>query len=206
MNTRARQEQEKENMRKMILEATVKIIISEGYEKLSMRKIAEEIDYSPTTIYIYYKDKAQIISDISSRIYREIVGNVKKVLEENEDSRIDKQIELSFRAFITTMTSNLEMGKAVIMSGTNAIFGPEENEPPEEDGIAILHDLLVKGQEQSVFRKLDDNISWMLITALLGFSLNAIETRICLAPNWSELVDIYTKMLINGLLFREEDE
>lgn len=206
MNTRARQEQEKENMRKMILEATVKIIISEGYEKLSMRKIAEEIDYSPTTIYIYYKDKAQIVSDISSRIYREIVANVKKVLEENEDSRIDKQIELSFRSFITTMTSNLEMGKAVIMSGTNAIFGPEENEPPEEDGIAILHDLLVKGQEQSVFRKLDDNVSWMLITALLGFSLNAIETRICLAPNWSELVDIYTKMLINGLLFREEDE
>lgn len=206
MNTRARQEQEKENMRKMILEAAVKIIISEGYEKLSMRKIAEEIDYSPTTIYIYYKDKAQIVSDISSRIYREIVANVKKVLEENEDSRIDKQIELSFRSFITTMTSNLEMGKAVIMSGTNAIFGPEENEPPEEDGIAILHDLLVKGQEQSVFRKLDDNVSWMLITALLGFSLNAIETRICLAPNWSELVDIYTKMLINGLLFREEDE
>ena len=202
MGLRARHEKEKENMRRLILKAAIKIIIAEGYDKLSMRKIADEIEYSPTTIYIYYKDKAQIVRDISNRIYEKIVHNTKKILEENKDVAIEKQLELSFRAFIITMTDDIEMGKAVIKSGTDAMFSPETDETQEKDGIVMLQNLLLKGQQQSILRKLDDNVSWMLITALIGFSMDAIESKKCLAPNWPELVGIYIEILINGLLAR----
>ncbi|QQK07292.1 TetR/AcrR family transcriptional regulator [Miniphocaeibacter halophilus] len=47
-----RRENEKEKMRKLILNASVKIILEEGYDKLSMRKIADRIEYSATTIYL----------------------------------------------------------------------------------------------------------------------------------------------------------
>jgi len=207
MGTRARHEYEKENMRKLILESATKIIIEEGYDNLSMRKIADAIDYSPTTIYIYYKDKAQIVGDISRQIYEKIVFNIKKVLEENKGISIDNQLELTFREFIISITNNSEMGKAIIRSGTSAIFGPEEGaESPEENGIAILQTLLLKGQQQSMLRKLDNNVSWMLITALLGFAMNAIENQLYLGANWPELVSVYTKMLMNGLLTGEGDE
>lgn len=205
MGTRARREQEKENMRNAILEAATKIIVSEGYEKLSMRKIAEAIDYTPTTIYIYYKDKAQIVDDISREVYRKIVLNIKKVLDGNKDIPADKQLELSFKEFVETMTSNSEMGKAIIRSGTRAIFGPAENsDTPEEQGTAILQALLLKGLLQSKLRKLDDNIPWMLISALIGFAANAIENQLYLSTNWHEIVNVYVEMLMNGLLPREE--
>jgi len=200
LGTRARREKEKENMRLAILEAATKIIIEEGYDNLTMRKIAEAIEYTPTTIYSYYKDKAQIVDDISRVVYKKIVLSVKTALEEHKEVSVDQQLEIGFKAFIYTLTANAEMSKAVIRSGSRAIFGPdEEHEPPEDNGIMILHNLLLKGQQEFFFRKLDENISWMLVTALIGFSINVIENQLHFDENWHELVHIYVEMLIKGL-------
>lgn len=57
----------KEDVRTLILNAAKKLFIEEGYQATSIRKIASEIGYSPTTIYLYYKDK----SDIAYALHRE---------------------------------------------------------------------------------------------------------------------------------------
>ena len=205
MSLRARREHEKETMRNAILAAAVKIIIAEGYDNLSMRKIANEISYSPTTIYTYYKDKAQIINDILQEVYRKVVYNAAEVVKENKSAPIDKQLELSFKSFINTMVSNAEMGMAVIRSGTKAMFEKsDEAKPPEENGVFILREVLLEGQRQSIFRRLDENIPWMLITALLGFSMNAIENRLYLNADWCSMVHVYVEMLVNGLLIKND--
>ena len=51
----------KEDLRTLILEAAKKLFVQEGYEATSIRKIAKEIGFSPTTIYLYYKDKSDIV-------------------------------------------------------------------------------------------------------------------------------------------------
>ena len=201
MGPRARREKEKENMRNAILEAATKIILEEGYDKLTMRKIANLIEYTPTTIYLYYKDKAQIVDDILIEVQKRTILNAMTISEENKDVSIDKRLELIFKSFISTMVSNAEMGRAVIRSGTKAMFRESDGtEPPEENGLFMLHDLLLKGQQQSVFRKLDENVSWMLLSALLGFSINAIENQLYLKADWDKQVNVYVEILINGLL------
>ncbi|MCL2841294.1 MAG: TetR/AcrR family transcriptional regulator [Defluviitaleaceae bacterium] len=201
MKARARREREKQNMRVSILEATAKIIIQEGYDKLSMRKIADEIEYTPTTLYNYYKDKAQIIEEIAKDVYMKVVADIKEILQNNKNLTLDKQLKLSFIVFIKTMTDNAEMGKAVMRSGTETIFGAgETSEPNTNKGIHMLHGLLQEGQEQAIFRKLDENVSWMLITALLGFSMNAIENQLYLNENWDDLVETYVDILTNGIM------
>ena len=45
----------------MILQASMKLFINEGFEKVTIRKIANIIEYSPTTIYLYFKDKNEIL-------------------------------------------------------------------------------------------------------------------------------------------------
>ncbi len=51
----------KEDLRVAILEAAKRLFVQEGYESTSIRKIAKEIGFSPTTIYLYYKDKNDIV-------------------------------------------------------------------------------------------------------------------------------------------------
>lgn len=47
-------------MRRRILDAAHDIFKQNGYDGLNIRSIAERIEYSPATIYLYYKDKNEI--------------------------------------------------------------------------------------------------------------------------------------------------
>lgn len=53
-------------MRKSILGAAREIFLEKGYEETSIRNIAQRIDYSPTTIYLYFKDKTAIFHELHS--------------------------------------------------------------------------------------------------------------------------------------------
>jgi len=204
LGKRARREKEKESMRNEILQAAIKIIAKEGYEKLSMRKIADAIEYTATTIYSYYKDKAEIIDDIARQIYEKIISDAKAVLGNNDEISEDKKVGTVFKVLLYSMADCAEMGSAVIRSGTRAVFGPDsENIPPEDNGILILNDLLVQGQQKLIFRQLDENISWMLVTALVGFALDAIENKLHLNEEWPNLVEIYVDMLVRGILLNK---
>jgi AcrR family transcriptional regulator len=61
MGIRERKEKQKLEIRKAILDASIKLFKEEGFENVSIRKIAEIIQYSPTTIYLYFKDKKEIL-------------------------------------------------------------------------------------------------------------------------------------------------
>ncbi len=60
MGIAERKTKQKESLRQSILEAAKRLFLKEGYHATSIRKIAKEIEFSPTTIYLYYKDKAEI--------------------------------------------------------------------------------------------------------------------------------------------------
>jgi len=57
MSIAERKERQKEELRAKILQAAKELFIKKGYEETSIRNIAEVIDYSPTTIYLYFADK-----------------------------------------------------------------------------------------------------------------------------------------------------
>ena len=61
MGTKERRAREKEQLRRQIIDAARELFVSEGYENVSMRKIADKIEYSPTVIYLYFKDKADLL-------------------------------------------------------------------------------------------------------------------------------------------------
>lgn len=56
-----RKERQRESLRQEILDASREILLAGGYAQLSMRGIAKRIEYSPTTIYLYFKNKDEIL-------------------------------------------------------------------------------------------------------------------------------------------------
>lgn len=61
MGVAERKERHKEDLKKDILTAAKQLFMEKGFEATSIRAIAEKIEYSPATIYLYYKDKNEII-------------------------------------------------------------------------------------------------------------------------------------------------
>jgi len=72
MGTIERKEREKHEMREMILDAAKKLFMKEGFEHVTIRRIAEEIEYSPATVYLYFADKDAILCALQEVGFREL--------------------------------------------------------------------------------------------------------------------------------------
>lgn len=69
MGTAERRERERESVRTAIVEATRDILLEDGLGALSMRAIADRIEYSPATIYLYFKDKDDLVREVVTEAF-----------------------------------------------------------------------------------------------------------------------------------------
>src|SRR2546430_14990423 len=60
MGIKERQTRERDTVRRAILNAARSLFLAQGYANVSMRKIAEQIEYSPGAIYSYFPGKEDI--------------------------------------------------------------------------------------------------------------------------------------------------
>ncbi len=65
MGLHERRQREKENVRASILDAAFSLAKTEGWASLSMRKIADAIEYSAPVVYDHFENKEAILYEIS---------------------------------------------------------------------------------------------------------------------------------------------
>ncbi len=73
MGIAERKERDKQEMRKSIIDAAMHMFMYEGYDNVSIRKLADKIEYSPATIYLYYKDKDELLYDVQAVCFGRLV-------------------------------------------------------------------------------------------------------------------------------------
>jgi len=70
MGIKERQERDREAVRRAILDAARDLFVTEGYQNVSIRKIAERIEYSPAAIYGYFASKDDIFFALAEEGFR----------------------------------------------------------------------------------------------------------------------------------------
>ena len=80
-----RRAREKEAVRQSILDAALEIMVAEGFEGLSLRRIAEKIEYAPSTIYLYFKDKVEIVDTLCADVFRAMADALTQATSSVED-------------------------------------------------------------------------------------------------------------------------
>ena len=70
MGVKERQEREREAVARAILDAARDLFVAEGYRHVSIRKIAERIEYSPAAIYSYFPSKDDIFLALAEEGFR----------------------------------------------------------------------------------------------------------------------------------------
>src|SRR6266496_4440996 len=70
MGIKERQERDRRAVRRAILDAARELFVKEGYQNISIRKIAERIEYSPAAIYGYFSSKDDIFFALAEEGFR----------------------------------------------------------------------------------------------------------------------------------------
>jgi len=98
MGITQRRERERQEMRELILDAAMRLFSEESYEATTMRRIAERIEYTPGTIYGYFKDKSEILFELHTRGFDLLIDYQRKSLEGLVDP--DDKIESLGKAYV----------------------------------------------------------------------------------------------------------
>ncbi len=67
-------------MRRRIVDAARHLYVLNGFEKLSIRAIAEEIEYSAATIYLYFKDKNEVMYAIHQQAFGKMMQEFQPIV------------------------------------------------------------------------------------------------------------------------------
>jgi AcrR family transcriptional regulator len=74
MGIAERREREREEVRRKILDAARELFATEGYERVTMRRIADAIEYSPTALYHHFEDKNALVDALCEEDFGRLLG------------------------------------------------------------------------------------------------------------------------------------
>ncbi len=86
MSATTRRAEQRAELKAMILDAARDVFIHDGYEQVSMRKLAEKIEYSPGTIYLHFKNKDELLASLVEESFA-------KLRDALEQARRDDAVE-----------------------------------------------------------------------------------------------------------------
>lgn len=166
MGVSERKKEEKQEMRKRILDAARKIFLEKGYEKTSIRNIVNEINYSPGMIYFHFKDKSEIFNELHKEGFRLLLAQL-KILDSVADPF--ERLKAVGKVFIQFAQDNKDY--------YNLMFIEEPTSKTPEDGgfqiaqeaINRLSGLIKECQEQGRFKNMDvEYFSFMFLSSVHG--------------------------------------
>lgn len=175
MGITERKEKQKVEIKKKILEASMKLFIDEGFEKVSIRKIANIIEYSPTTIYLYFKDKNEILFELCEEgfiLFEKLNSNLIKI--NNPLNRLHKMGEnyvgfgLQYPEYYDLMfIQNAPMDRLAQMNDGKWIHG--------DRALDLLRSIIKECMTQKIIKKGDvDSVTmavWGMVHGLVSLTI-----------------------------------
>ncbi len=178
MGVNERKEREKTELRELILEAATHVFVHEGYEKTSIRSIAERIEYSAGTIYNYFKDKNEILFAIHEQAFEKFLAVLSSVSDvENPLERI-RQMGYLYLKFVF---ENQELYDLMFID-----YAPmdciKENAASWECGMQnhiLLRNSVAECLEKGLIRPMDiDLATFMIWSQMHGMASLVIRDRL----------------------------
>ena len=199
MSIEKRKEREIEEMRERILSAASDIMTSDGIDKLSIRKIAKKIEYSPSIIYHYFKHKDEILNILMQRGYKQIVIAVSsdKINGSSPEERLIQMTNSYIRAALNMpeefMTAQLSKSELTLKYTSSLYKGASK----EKAALSALYQLL---QEIYKDKDIDDNTieltAQMIVVSTLGLIFKIIIEKDINAEQRENLISFYSNEIV----------
>lgn len=193
-----KQQQHKEQFRSEILVAARELFSQEGYSNFSMRKLAAKIKYSPTTIYLYFRDKDDLLFCICEELYESFLNGIVEICATVSDPR--EALRLALRNYIEIGLSNPEHYKAVFFTSPVVYGAPHDFIKKDTMHLRAYHSfcgLVENCMKSGHLRRMDiETLVVVFWSAVHGLVTSMIFTRDFPLPDKTVVIDI----LVDGLL------
>lgn len=178
MGIAERKEREKEELRERILAAAKTLFLEKGVEKTSIRNIADLIEYSPGSIYHYFKDKNEIFHALHSEGFQLLMSRMEPLSQvANPMERLKKMgsIYIAFALENPDMYDLMFIKEAPIMHVSNS------NEEQWKEGFGTFNFLRATIKEcidTGYFRGHDEEaLSFLIWSTVHGMASLQIRQR-----------------------------
>ena len=172
---RHRQEREKQELRQAILNAAGELFLEQGYERFSLRKVAERIGYSPTTIYLYFRDKDDLLFNVVDEGFVRFSQQLIAEAERQEDPW-ERIIALG-RAYVAFGLQNPVYYQLMFMQRTDFLTHTSEgSSQPRIASFQVLLQAVQQAIDAGILRSGDaesySDVLWALVHGMVSLAIS----------------------------------
>ncbi|MEE9332350.1 MAG: TetR/AcrR family transcriptional regulator [Methylophilaceae bacterium] len=209
MPPKVKTEQEKQQLKTLIIDAARDLFVTKGVDAVSMREIAKRIGYSATSIYLHFADKETLLRTICDADFLALAGTLRSIMQIEDP--VDRMIALgkSYAEFALSHPNHYRM----MFMTPHASCKPEdsslEQNNAEQDAYLQLKTTVIAVHEAGRFRKELTDVDLIAQTIWAGMH-GVCSLQITMSQdawvNWSDINDRLTLMqdvLISGLVNKD---
>ncbi len=187
-------------LRRRILDAARHLLVAEGYNSLSMRKIARAIGCSPTAIYLYFQNKDALVHTLIDEGFRLLYEELREEAGRHDDPVV--RLEALWRRYVRFGRRNPEYYEIMFM------LHPERMEryPPEKyrrarRGLELAIQTLEEGRRQGIFAIEDPRVTASAAWAALhGAVALLLARRLDIRIDPEDFIETTIRTLLRGVL------
>jgi AcrR family transcriptional regulator len=201
MGTKERREREKKDLRQRILDEALHIITAEGFAAMSMRKLAERIEYSPASIYLPFRNREQSAQELSEVGFAKLLVYLSEAVEGKETIAA---FEAGCAAYVAFGLENPETYRLIFL-GDSAYVKAAFAEKKENNAAGKAYEVLVNLAERLKAEGFDGGgagtiaVTDMVWSALHGIVSIKVWCDGFPATPADELVRLTAQTLLQGL-------
>ena len=177
MGPRERRAREREEIRTRILDAARELFVAEGYEAVTMRKIADRIEYSPTAIYFHFRDKEALLKELCDNDFLALAG---QFMEAAKIADPVERLRAAGHAYVSFGIEHPNHYRLMFMTPHPPIAAEEhelERGNPEEDAYAFLKTIIAECIATGRFRpeltdiELISQVTWSGVHGVISLDI-----------------------------------
>lgn len=206
MGSIERRAREREEMRQRILDAARNLFASEGYEAVTLRKVADCIEYCPATIYKYFQDKDEMVRALVEDDFGMIMATIRPSMEKQTPM---ERLRSFGRAYIEMGLSRPNHYRLMFMTPLLPVNDPifkKKRADPQTDSYGLFLTVVQECIDDGLFRPEMDDACFIAQTLWAGLH-GVISLHIAVGGNdsyeWRPVLDraiFLNELMINGML------
>ncbi len=207
MGIAERKEREKEDVRRRILDAAHDLFETHGYENVTMRAVADAIEYSPTTIYHHFANKDALVEALCLEDFGKLFAAMNHGALPTDP--VDR-IRARGRAYAAFGIANPNHYRFMFMTAGDWKTHANEEGTPAARSYGVLREAVVDAMEQGIFEKNDvdlvSQVFWSGIHGIVALVITFRPEQFPSVPPHPGLVEASIEASLQGLLTKRKEK